>query len=116
MAQLQGLSKRCFQGGSSNSIGVPSSVSGSVSDVGRLPTHIPRPKTARASSKQELIGTVWQAFSAKDTLEAREFSYSFYLVPDSAECLYAIPQFLLSSCAVNNSLWRFGLGGVGSVF
>ncbi|MFL2986909.1 MAG: hypothetical protein ACJZ57_06665 [Candidatus Poriferisodalaceae bacterium] len=74
MAQLQGLSKRCFQGGSSNSIGVPSSVSGSVSDVGRLPTHIPRPKTTTASSKQELIGTVWQAFRVSDTLKGVEFA------------------------------------------
>ncbi|MEC9058522.1 MAG: hypothetical protein VX410_03170, partial [Actinomycetota bacterium] len=67
MVQLQGLSKRCFQGGSSSSIGVPSSVSGRASDVGRLPAHIPRPKTASASSKQELMGIVWQALAASDT-------------------------------------------------
>ncbi len=51
-----------------------------MSDVGRLPAHIPRPKTASASSKQELMGTVWQAY-APDTPVVSELVTEFCLIP-----------------------------------
>lgn len=60
-------------------MGVPLFWSCWVSEEGRLPTHMPIPKTASARSKHELMCTVWQPFSPIDTLLFHEATISWVL-------------------------------------